>query len=205
MLDLQLLSLFALAFFTAVLIPGPNVALAVTQSIQYGLRRAIPGAWGFGLATGIHAATVFAGVGVFIHEHPMVLTALRWLGVAYILHLAYGALTDLADEGAGEGRQVSPMRIFSSSFLASLTSPKGWLVSVLVYPSFINPQLQYLPQTLAVTVVAVLISLSTYGGYMMAADRAQALFRSKRRLNRVATILYVLVAVGLLLSIFNVI
>ncbi|QIL71591.1 LysE family translocator [Diaphorobacter sp. HDW4B] len=205
MLDLQLLSLFALAFFTAVLIPGPNVALAVTQSIKYGLKRAIPGAWGFGLATGIHAATVFAGVGVFINEHPIVLTALRWFGVAYILHLAYGALTDLVDENASEGRAVSSMRIFSSSLLASLTSPKGWLVSILIYPSFIQPQLPYWPQTIAVIAVAVLISLATYGGYMMAADRAQTLFRNQQQLHRVAGCLYVLVAVGLLLSIFNVI
>ncbi|QIL83415.1 LysE family translocator [Diaphorobacter sp. HDW4A] len=203
MIDLQLLSLFALAFFTAVLIPGPNVALAVTQSIRYGLRRAIPGAWGFGLATGIHAVTVYAGVGVFIGEHPQVLNVLRWAGVAYILHLAYGALTDLSDEPTAQTREVSRTKIFTSAFLASLTSPKGWLVSLLLYPGFINPQLGYLSQAASVTVLAVCISLATYGGYMLAADRAQRLFRNRRQLNRVAAGLYVLVACGLLLSIFD--
>ena len=53
--------------------------------------------------------------------------------------------------------------------------------------------------------MAVFISLATDGGYMMAADRAQTLFRNQQQLHRVAGCLYVLVAVGLLLSIFNVI
>lgn len=89
--------------------------------------------------------------------------------------------------------------MFADSFLVSLTNPKGWLASLLIYPSFISPYFSYTIQAIALSLTAMVISLSIYGGYMFLAHKARAALDNKAALNKVTGVIYAAVALCLVL------
>lgn len=198
-MDLNLLGLFALAFTAVVALPGPNVAFAVALVLRHGRGTALPGALGFALATALHAGAVLAGLGLLIQQHRDSLLYLRWAGALYLVYLAVRALRSSADPGASQAAPPAARRLFLDALLISLSNPKGWLASLLTYPAFIDPQRPYAPQALLLTLTAVAISLSIYGGYMLLAHRARAAFAKETQLNRISAGIYLLVALGLVL------
>ncbi|KTT00724.1 LysE family translocator [Pseudomonas oryzihabitans] len=197
-MDLNLLGLFAIAFTAAVAVPGPNVAFAIGQVLRHGRSTALPGAVGFALATAIHAGTVFAGLGVLLQEHRESLLYLRWAGAIYMVYLAVRTLGRSGTTTATTTNAPVARRLFVDALIISLSNPKGWLASLLTYPAFIDPQRSYAPQALVLTLTAMAISLSVYGGYMLLADRARAAFANEKTLNRVSGVMYFLVAIGLI-------
>ncbi|WP_116137806.1 LysE family translocator [Trinickia diaoshuihuensis] len=198
-MDLHLLVLFSVAFTSAVAVPGPNVAFAVAQAIKHGLKTAIPGAFGFGLATAIHATVVLSGVGLLIHDNRWVLVYLRWIGAVYLTYLALTAFFSRSQQRDGAAGNASSKQMFVNSLLVSLTNPKGWLASLLTYPSFISPRFSYTKQAISLGIAATAISLSIYGGYMFLAHKARPAFNNTTALNRITALLYALVALGLVL------
>lgn len=198
-MELNLLGLFALAFTAAGALPGPNVAFAVALVLRHGRGTALPGALGFALATALHAGAVLAGLGLLIQQHRDSLLYLRWAGALYLVYLAVRALRSSADPGASQAAAPAAGRLFLDALLISLSNPKGWLASLLTYPAFIDPQRPYAPQALLLTLTAVAISLSIYGGYMLLAHHARAAFAKETQLNRLSAVIYLLVALGLVL------
>ncbi|WP_241975110.1 LysE family translocator [Paraburkholderia sp. BL17N1] len=200
-MDLHLLALFSVAFTSAIAVPGPNVAFAVAQAIRHGIKTTIPGAlFGFGLGTAIHATVVLSGVGLIIYDHRWILTYLRWIGAIYLAYLAVGAFFARSGPSDGKVGDSSPKQMFVDSLLVSLTNPKGWLASLLTYPSFISPRVSYTIQAISLGLAAMVISLSIYSGYMFLAHKARAAFDNKSAFNRVTGVIYALVALGLILS-----
>ena len=198
-MDLHLLVLFSVAFASAVAVPGPNVAFAVAQAIKHGLKTAIPGAFGFGLATAIHATVVLSGVGLLIHDNRWVLVYLRWIGAVYLTYLALTAFFSRSPQRDGSAGNASSKQMFVNSLFVSLTNPKGWLASLLTYPSFISPRFAYSTQAISLGLAATAISLSIYGGYMFLAHKAHPAFNNTAALNKITALLYALVALGLVL------
>jgi homoserine/homoserine lactone efflux protein len=198
-MDLHLLALFSVAFTSAVAVPGPNVAFAVAQAIKHGLKTAIPGAFGFGLATAVHATVVLSGVGLLIHDHHWVLIYLRWIGAIYLAYLALSTFLSKPEQRDGKAGDSSSKKMFVDSLLVSLTNPKGWLASLLTYPSFISPNALYTTQAISLGLTATAISLSIYGGYMFLAHKARVAFNNTSAISKITALLYALVALGLVL------
>ena len=105
----------------------------------------------FGLA--VHATVAGLGAGVLIQQFPLLYDVLRWIGVGYLLYLAW--------EGWQTDRQVSPERaylavkagpLFLRGFLSNVFNPKSILFFVSVLPSFvgIGPDTPSLPIQMAV-------------------------------------------------------
>ncbi|QMV63741.1 LysE family translocator [Pseudomonas berkeleyensis] len=198
-MDWHLLLLFSAAFTAAVAVPGPNVAFAVAQALKHGVRATLPGAFGFGLATAVHATVVLLGVGLLIHDNRWVLTYLRWGGGIYLAYLAFGSFFATSESSDAKTEMSSQRKMFADSFLVSLTNPKGWLASLLIYPGFISPHFSYAIQAVALSLTAMIISLSIYGGYMFLAHKARAAFDNKAALNKVTGVIYATVALCLVL------
>ena len=198
-MDWHLLLLFSAAFTGAVAVPGPNVAFAVAQALKHGVRATLPGAFGFGLATAVHATVVLLGVGLLIQDNRWVLTYLRWGGGIYLASLAFGAFFTTSGSSDAKTEMSSQRKMFADSFLVSLTNPKGWLASLLIYPSFISPYFSYTIQAVALSLTAMVISLSLYGGYMFLAHKARAALDNKAALNKVTGVIYAAVALCLVL------
>lgn len=149
-MSLGLYLAFVGATAVLVIIPGPNVALVVANSIAYGRR--------FGLLTvaGTTTAAVLPQLGFIalgmtgsLIMAGQIFEWVRWAGVAYLAYLGVSAwrapVVDLT-RVAPEAR--SARTIFGRGVLVSLTNPKSLLFYGAFFPQFITPGPHLLGQLL---------------------------------------------------------
>lgn len=184
-MEITTLALFIMTFGSILILPGPNSAFAVGQSLKYGAMASLVVSLGFMSATGLHALLVFSGIGLIVQEYSLLLSALKWLGIIYLLWLAYKSFTANASNIKGSsikepgnklssnkesGTDIPKLKMFSSAMLVSLTNPKALLASLMIYPLFLNSEQGYLSQAVILTLTAMAISFSIYAGYSLAAS-----------------------------------
>ena len=190
-MDLKLLILFALTFFPAVAVPGPNAAFAVAQSVKYGYRKAMLAPLGFAAATAIHVTLIFSGIGILIAKYAEIFVLLKWVGVIYLFYMAYKAFQSASDGILESNIDVTPIKIFSYSILVSLTNPKAILVGVLVFPLYISSKAAFAPQAIAIGLTAMLISFVVYSLYVLCALSLANRLKTSKSANRVVGSIYV--------------
>ena len=133
------------AFFVASLLmamtPGPDVIIVLTQSSLYGMRAGVLTT--LGLMTGLlgHTLAVALGVAVLFQTSEAAFTALKFLGAAYLLYLAWQSfrsgvfrafLTQSLFPGYGT--------LYRRGFLSNITNPKVTLFCLAVLPQFVEPE-----------------------------------------------------------------
>jgi len=189
-MDASLLVLFACTFLPAVAIPGPNAAFAVAQSIKYGHKKAMLAPLGFAAATAIHVTLIFSGVGLLVAKHSEIFILLKWVGVSYLFYLAYKSFRNTSHTVFVNDVEVSILKIFSHSILVSLTNPKAILVGVLVFPLYINHQIPFAPQAVAIGLTAMLISFLVYSAYVICAVSLASKLKTSKAANQLVGSIY---------------
>lgn len=200
-MNTSLLILFAITFIPAVAMPGPNAAFAVAQSIKYGHRKAMLAPIGFAAATAIHVTLIFSGVGLLLATYSEIFILLKWVGVTYLLYMAFRAFKNTSGMAFVSDVEVSPLRIFNHSILVSLTNPKAILVGTLVFPLYIDSQAPFVPQAIAIGLTAMLISFVVYSTYVLCTVSLSSKLKTSKASNRVVGSIYV--GAGLALATVN--
>jgi len=198
-MDLVLLIIFVFTFASILILPGPNAAFAVGQSLKYGIANSISVPLGFMAATGVHAIIVLSGLGTIIQQHASVLVVLKWVGVFYLMFLAFKAYTNKPSKIELSPKEFSKLKMFLSAMLVSLTNPKALLASILIYPVFVSAEHSYPIQAVVLSLCAMAVSFSVYGSYCVVASAFKNGLVSSRLANKVVGSLY-LGAAGALVS-----
>jgi threonine/homoserine/homoserine lactone efflux protein len=129
---------FLLAVLLLELTPGPNMAYLATLALSRGRSAGLIAVVGVGLGLAVHAIVAGLGAGVLIQQYPLLYDVLRWLGVGYLLYLAW--------EGWQGDKEISPPRadlaaagpLFLRGFLSNVFNPKSVLFFVSVLPGFLG-------------------------------------------------------------------
>ena len=130
-------NILALGLATAVLvaIPGPNVALIVANSLQYGFRQGATTVLGTTLGVALQLGLVVLGLAAVIEFAADLLTWIKWAGVVYLVYLGIRAWRepagDLADVGA------RPAVFWRGCMIAAL-NPKTLLFNAAFLPQFLS-------------------------------------------------------------------
>ena len=169
-MELTTLALFIMTFGSILILPGPNSAFAVGQSIKFGVVRSIVVPLGLMSATGMHALFVFSGIGLIIQEYSVALSILKWLGIIYLLGLAYKSFIAKPSQIEVLPKQISKLKMYFSAIFVSLTNPKALLASIMVYPLFLSADYAYTVQAAILSVTGMAISFAVYGAYSVAAS-----------------------------------
>jgi len=190
----QTLGLFLVTFFFISATPGPNMLLAMSLGLRFGVRRA---AWGgFGMVAGL---TVLAGLSVvglgalLAASEPAFLTV-KWAGVAYLAWLGWNtwrapvAPVSPGEAPVADGSGAAPA-LFVRGVLVAFSNPKALVFMAALFPQFIEPEHPLLPQfTALVSLMAVIefgwILAYAAGGHTIAARLSST--RAVRSLNRVS-------------------
>jgi threonine/homoserine/homoserine lactone efflux protein len=142
MIPLQELALFALAALVMVLTPGPNMVYLVSRSLCQGRKAGVTSLLGVAAGFLVHMFAAAAGITAVFLAIPLAYDALRWLGAAYLLWLAWQALRPGA-RSPFEARQLpadSPARLFFMGFITNALNPKIAVFYLSVFPQFIRPE-----------------------------------------------------------------
>lgn len=133
----------------AVMSPGADFAVVVRNAIAFGRRAGIWVAAGSSLGTLVHITYSLLGVGLIVVHSPLLFTALKWLGAAYLIYIGLKALkvksrldvaAHTADRTAAWPHPALPaFTAFRQGFFADLLNPKPSLFFIALFSQVIRP------------------------------------------------------------------
>jgi threonine/homoserine/homoserine lactone efflux protein len=146
--------LIAFVTFAAVVAgtPGPSNALLTAIGARMGVRHGLGSLLGQVTGMGAMLFAITLGMGGVILAHPLVLQILRWAGVAVICWMAWR----IATAGDADGATNAPHGFLGMAAFQWI-NPKGWLVSVAVVATFLDPHAGGAPAQAAI--FAILFTL----------------------------------------------
>ena len=177
--------------------PGPPRVVIVSHTINYGLKRSVWTAVGDVSANALQATLVTFVIGSLLVENPEIFTYLKWIGIAYILYLAYETFALKTKKiGAENKASKSIFSFFRDGFLVAGLSPKALLVFATIFIQFINFNENVFSQFLILTLTWVILDFSSLMVYGFAAGKiANWLKGNPRFLNTISACVLVIIAI----------
>ena len=168
-------NILALIAATAILIliPGPNVALIVANSLKYGYRHGFVTVLGTTLGVGLQLMIVIGGFAVLIDMAATALTWVRWLGVAYLVYLGIRTWHEPAADLNGIQADTENSAFWRGLGLAVI-NPKTLLFNAAFLPQFLGQSMHVRPQLVilaAIFLVTVAIGDSLWVAFAASARR----------------------------------
>src|SRR5210317_1230258 len=97
--------------------PGGPRVLIMSQSINYGFGKSLWTAFGDVTANCIQMLLVLFGLGALLKIFPDIVIVFKWVGVSYLLYVAYGFYKSKANIDINTGKQVkSNILLFRDGF-----------------------------------------------------------------------------------------
>jgi len=120
----------------ASLTPGPNNLMLLASGVNFGFRRTVPHLLGVIVGFTILLAAVGFGVGALVERFPLLHLALKVVGGAYLLYLAWKISMSRAlhEESAGRG----PLT-FMEAALFQWVNPKAWMMGLAATAAYTDP------------------------------------------------------------------
>jgi homoserine/homoserine lactone efflux protein len=202
MMPLELYLAFVAATAILMIIPGPNVALIVANSVAHGTRYGLLTVAATSTAVVVHLTLTVLGATAVLAFLAASFDWLRWLGVAYLVWLGIAAWrAPAADLAQTLPQERSARLIYARGFLVGLTNPKTLLFYGAFFPQFIEPGPSAADQLLLLAVTFLAVALVFDGTWAILAGRLRALLVMHARLrNRLTGGLLVGAGVGLALA-----
>ncbi|WOI31890.1 LysE family translocator [Tritonibacter scottomollicae] len=176
MIALSTLVAFVPAALALNITPGADMMFCLGQGLKSGPRPAVAASLGVAAGGMVHVALAGLGVAAVVATQPGLFDIIRWVGVAYLLYLAWGAIMHPGGPEA-PGQAVPARRAFRAGLMVSLTNPKVILFVLAFVPQFIHPEAgSVLGQFLIFGAIIGLGGVLINGGVGVFAGRARSLF-----------------------------
>lgn len=123
-------TILALSLYTIVtsITPGPNNMMVLASGVNFGVRRTLPHILGISMGFAAMIVVVGMGLGTVFELYPVLNTALRWVGTAYLVYLAYkiarSDAPDKPDRAAGK-----PLGFLGAAAF-QWVNPKAWVMAL---------------------------------------------------------------------------
>jgi threonine/homoserine/homoserine lactone efflux protein len=132
-MDPVVLSAFIFFAITSTITPGPNNIMMMNSGARFGFRATIPHILGVvvGFPTLVFAAGL--GLGAIMQANPIIHTIIRWLGVSYMLWMAYkmyGAASLQKKKSDVEKKEKNRPFMFHEVVLFQWINPKAWTMGM---------------------------------------------------------------------------
>ncbi|MFA3917213.1 LysE family translocator [Ruegeria hyattellae] len=137
MIDPVVLLTFLPAALALNLTPGADMMFCFGQGLRSGPTASIVASAGISLGSLVHVTVAGLGLGAAVAAMPWLFDVIRWVGVLYLLTLAWSAIRNGAtppDAPAKPARHA-----FRDGLLVNLTNPKVILFVLAFIPQFIDP------------------------------------------------------------------
>ena len=177
--------------------PGTPRIVIISYSMNYGVGKCVWSALGDVTANLIQATLVIFVIGSFFSENSMILNVFKWIGIIYLLYLAYDIYKSRPKSISNEGEiKKSNLSFFRDGFLVAGTSPKAWMFFPFIFPQFIDFNSNLLVQfVILITTYIVLDFLSLIGYAMLAQKLIKWITANPKTINTISASVLVIIAV----------
>ena len=182
--------------------PGTPRIVIVSYSMNYGVQKCVWTALGDITANFIQATLVIFVLGTFFSDNPNFLNFFKWIGVFYLLYLAYDVYkSSPKDINSKIITSKSFFSFFKDGFLVAGTSPKAWLFFPLIFPQFIDFNSNYIVQFfILITTYIVLDFLSLIGYALLAQKLIQWIKANPKTINTISASVLILIALIIIIT-----
>ena len=162
---------FLLTTLVIVATPGTGVLYTLAAGLARGARASVVAAIGCTLGIVPHMAAAITGLAALLHTSALAFQTLKYLGVAYLLFMAWSTLRDKGALTVEVTAPLSATKVIVSGVLINILNPKLSIFFLAFLPQFVGPdagsaapQLLLLGLTFALLGLAFLCVLAYFSG-----------------------------------------
>ena len=172
-----------ITYFVATIIlslsPGPGVFSSISSGLHHGFRLGWWNGLGMQAANMILVAIVSLGLGAILLASETLFTAVKWIGVAYLVYLGIATWRAPA-KGFEEDRDDhahTARDVFMRGFWVNITNPKGIIFFAAILPQFIDVARPQAAQYAILAATTFAVDLAVMMGYTALAARVLRVMR----------------------------
>ena len=134
---------FLVTTLIVVISPGTGVLFTLATGLSRGGRASIVAAFGCTLGIVPHMLAAIMGLAALLHASALAFQALKYLGVAYLLYMAWnslrerGALQVDGQAGVGQSGMRSSLQVIVHAVLINILNPKLTIFFFAFLPQFV--------------------------------------------------------------------
>ena len=152
--------------------PGTPRIVIISYSMNYGVKKCVWTALGDVTANIIQATLVIFVIGSFISDNPKLLNTIKWIGIIYILYLAYDIYKSRPKSiNSDKKSEKTFLSFYKDGFLVAGTSPKAWMFFPFIFPQFIDFNSNYVAQFIILITTYVILDFLSLIGYAILANK----------------------------------
>jgi threonine/homoserine/homoserine lactone efflux protein len=182
---------YSAALAIAAAIPGPGVTALVARALGSGFRSSLFMALGLVIGDLTYLTAVVLGLALLAQTFGAVFLVVKWLGVAYLVWLAWtfwssGITAEKVEARRGSGGFLAS---FMAGLLVTLGNPKTMIFYVALTPTIVDLRTITLGDYVILAVLTVIVLLVVLVPYLVLAAKARSLLaapRALKALNRTA-------------------
>ena len=164
--------LFLQIIFFMFITPGTPRIVIISYSMNYGVKKCVWTALGDVTANIIQATLVIFVIGSFISDNPKLLNTIKWIGIIYILYLAYDIYKSRPKSiNSDKKSEKTFLSFYKDGFLVAGTSPKAWMFFPFIFPQFIDFNSNYVAQFIILITTYVILDFLSLIGYAILANK----------------------------------
>ncbi len=173
---------FLLTTFIVVATPGTGVLYTLAAGLSRGARASVIAAVGCTLGIVPHMVAAITGLAALLHTSALAFEILKYLGVAYLLFLAWSTLRDKDALSVEEAAPISPMKVITTGILINILNPKLTIFFFAFLPQFVSvTETQASLRMLELSAVFMLVTFAVFVvyGIFAAAIRSHVISRPR--------------------------
>jgi threonine/homoserine/homoserine lactone efflux protein len=180
-MTLTSLFVFAATLFVAAGSPGPSIAALVSRVLTKGYRSVLPFMAAMWVGEAIWLSCAVAGLSAIAESFNTVFVTIKWIGVAYLLYLAWKMW--VAEPAGAEGElpeSRSGLKMFLAGMTVTLGNPKIMMFYVALLPSLVDLRSVTLIGWLELVAAMLTVLVIVHFGWVSLATKARQLLKSPR-------------------------
>ncbi len=162
-----------------VISPGPGNTLLATAGARVGVWGSVPFWTGFEAGNFALCLVYGLGLGRALHDHPEFDQALKWLGIVYLLYLAWSFIRSAA-KPTGSGGPVIARLGFGDGFLTVAFNPKIHSMILVMFSQFLDPAGSLSGQIIQLTAAFLVVGVVCHFPWIYAGKVILGRFHSHR-------------------------
>ena len=165
--------------------------------MNYGVKNCIWTALGDITANFIQGTLVIFVIGSFFSDNPNFLNTFKWVGIIYLMYLAYDIYNSSPKEiNTSNQHKKSIFSFFKDGFLVAGTSPKAWMFFPLIFPQFIDFNSNYVAQFVILISTYMILDFVSLIGYAILANKLIVWIKANpRTINTISACVLIVIAI----------
>ncbi|MCO8080541.1 MULTISPECIES: LysE family translocator [Acinetobacter] len=154
--------LFALTVLPLIFTPGPDMLFILSQVMGKDAKAGMMATLGVCCGYLVHSILVALGIAAIIVSFPVLFETIRWLGIAYLLYLAFSLLKSVFSKNALNIEKKTSANPIKKGFFTALLNPKGMLIYFAILPQFIDKSANTVSQGLILSFIFISLIFVVY-------------------------------------------